>query len=44
MLAAFAAFHGAKKLDHACFAQPGERMFRCVWSTSLACAVVPEVR
>src|SRR5262245_31317542 len=22
------AFHGAKKLDHACFAQPGELMFK----------------
>jgi hypothetical protein len=22
------AFHGAKKLDHACFAQPGELMFQ----------------
>jgi hypothetical protein len=23
------AFHGAKRLDHACLAQPGEEMFRC---------------
>ena len=23
------AFHGAKKLDQACLAQPGEEMFRC---------------
>ncbi|CAM5435387.1 hypothetical protein SHIRM173S_00774 [Streptomyces hirsutus] len=60
------AFHGAKRLDQACLAQPGEEMFRCtspgvspiqymvarcptgyeVWvcSTSLGCAVVPEVK
>ena len=31
------AFHGAKKLDHACFAQPGEEMLRC---TSPGCAPI----